>query len=75
MSLKITFKHPHFDDTEFAVNGLGMFTPGKAMTIDKEGEEHFYAVHGVTVKEYFKGNDHFKVEGTSELKASEGGNS
>lgn len=75
MSLKVTFKHPDFpSEAEFDVIGLGLFKNGQAKTLSEEEEAMFVSLNGESVRDRLKGNEMFKVEGTSEVKAEGGDN-
>ena len=72
MSLKVTYTHPGFDKNyEFDVVGLGLLKNGQAKTLSEEEEAMFVSMHGESVKDHFKGDEGFKVEGTSEAKGGE----
>ena len=72
MGLKISYKHPDFPkDQEFDLRGFGLIKNGGSKTLSKEEEEAAVALHGMSVKDYFKGNEMAKVEGTTELSSSE----
>lgn len=69
MSIKVTVTHPtQADDAEFEVPGAGLVKNGSSVTLDEEQEAHFFAITGMKVKDYYKGNEMVKVEGTSEVR-------
>lgn len=72
MALSITFTHKDFPKgTPFAVFPLGSLPSGETVEIDEEMEREFLAVRGKSVREFFKGNDSYKVSGTPEVKGKE----
>jgi len=72
MSLKITLENDSFPrGTEFDIRGLGLFKNGSARTLSKEDEEAFVSYTGQSVKDFFKGNQNIKVEGTSEVRVTD----
>ena len=69
MSLKVTYNHPDFEKGhEFEVRGLGILKNGQPKTLSEEEEATFVSVHGESVRDHFKGNEAYKVEGTTEVK-------
>lgn len=75
MAYKITYEHPDFPKGhEFDMTGVGLVENGKARTLNHDEEVAFVSRNGMSVKDYFKGSEAVKLEGTTELKSSEAEN-
>jgi hypothetical protein len=68
MALKLTLKDEQFPkDQEFDVGGV-LLQNGQSKTLSEEEEQALVSRHGMSVKDYFQGNEAIKVEGSATVK-------
>lgn len=68
MSLSVKVQNKEFpDDHVFAIDGLGLFTNGKAREVTKEEEQAFVDARGIAVRDAL-GGESFDVSGTATAK-------
>ncbi len=65
--VSVSFKNADFPDgITFDLGGFAV-PNGGSVELDKDQELAFYARHGKSVKDHFKGNDQVEVSGSTEL--------
>jgi hypothetical protein len=71
VALKLSFHDPAFPkDKEVDLGGV-LVKNGGSVTLSENQETTLVSRHGMSVKDYFKGSEMVKVEGTTELSAKE----
>lgn len=69
VSMKVKMDHPVYDKgTEIEIPFLGVVENGSSLEVTDEMADGFKAATGKTVNEYFKGNAHVTVDGSTPKK-------